>query len=173
MPAKTKALTLPSGATCTIHAPSRFTDMRSGYPPQTLQRNSVQEILEGTPAAHGRAAVEGRPLNKAEIEWLAQATVVQLVHCSSPIKRPDGTTAKLVDKPFYELKPGELCIDDLSQADAELLSAEIAALREEAAAQVATFPAHVAAPETGTADARRDGETVRQAAQPDCAAAGG
>ena len=155
MPANTKPLTLPSGATCTIHAPSRFTDMEAGYPPQSLTRQNPKAI------------VEDRSLTKAEIDYLVTVQKVKLLRCVSPLRLKDGSTARLVDKPFWDLKPGELCLEDLSQADAQMLSDEIDGLREEATAQAEKFPHDVATPEAGAADAGRNGEALRLPAEPD------
>lgn len=152
MPAKTKALTLPSGATCTIHSPSRFSDMAAGVPPKSLTRQTPTDI------------VEQRALSKPELDYLVAVARAKLLTCVSPLVTKEGTR-RLVDKPFWELKSGEMCIEDLDQADADLLSNEIDALREEAAVQAEKFPENVAAPEAGTPDAGRNGETLRETAK--------
>lgn len=152
MPAKTKSLTLPSGATCTIHAPSRFSDMAAGLPPQSFTRQSPSEL------------VESRPLNKQEIDYLVAVARTKLLTCVSPLQTKEGVR-RLVDKSFWELKPGEMCIEDLDQADADLLSTEIDALRQEAAVAAEKFPEDVAAPEAGTPDPGRHGETLRTPAE--------
>lgn len=172
MPNNTKSLTLPSGATCLIHAPSRFTDMKGGSPPQTLVRRSVSEITEGTPAENGKPAVEGRPLNAAEIDYLVAVEKAKLIGCTSPLKLKDGTTVKLVDKPFYEVRHGELCLDDLSTADASMLSNEINGMREEATAKAETFPADPAQPAPAIEDAGSPRPTIQPVTEPDRATAG-
>ena len=161
MPNNTKPLTLPSGATCTIHAPSRFTDMEAGYPPQSLTRQNPKVI------------VEDRSLTKAEIDYLVTVQKVKLLRCVSPLRLKDGSAARLVDKPFWELKPGELCLEDLSQADGQMLSDEIDALRQEAAAQVETFPTDVAAPEAGAAHPGPNGTPLPVFAESACAVISG
>lgn len=174
MQPKTKFLTLPSGATCTVHAPSRFTDMAAGVPPQALLKFTISQITEGIPAdpEKGTGGMPARALTQLEIDYLVKSEKVRLIECVGSLTI-DGKTVTLVDKKFDQVKPGELTIHDLSQADAELLSSEIVALREEASAKADTFQSASQSPDAGTADLRPVGEALQPVAERHGETAGG
>ena len=142
---------------------SRFTDMGAGVPPQALLRFTIAQITEGIPGdtEKGKPGIPPRALTQLEIDYLVKSEKVRLVECVGPLTLKEGNTVTLVDKPFHQVKPGELCLHDLDQADAQMLSDEIVALREEASAKADTFTSATQITDAGNADDRRDREALQ------------
>ena len=129
-----KKLTLPSGAKVVIRPMCGFDFVQSGSKQIPLLFEIEKERKTGK---------QRTELSEQEIEFHALTARIALTRCCSPITKPDGTRWKIVDKELDELADGELCIGEISDADAAMIITEVGNLSQmtkEAAEKAKPFP---------------------------------
>lgn len=112
--------------------------------------------LSGIPAAFAepREGAKVSQPTKEQLEFGEKVTRIIISRCCSAITRTDLSKVTVCDKPLDELKHNEISIEELDQADAEAIVAEVTALSnmgKEAAAKAKPFPAE---PKVAGDDAR-------------------
>jgi hypothetical protein len=131
---KRKILTLPSGATCQIRALAAMDFLGSNA-------SIPSTIIEGK--LKGKTAEEVAPLlGEKELAWYGTLVRVAILKACGAIM-DGGRRFKIVDKAHYECGPGEITIEDLEQADADMIFREVSALSnlgKEAAEAAGNFP---------------------------------
>jgi hypothetical protein len=133
MSQKTKDITLPSGAKCRVRAWTVFDRARKG-------------TLPGKLATPNAAPPEGGTPNKEAADWLTGIGFLRdmLLHCCGALQMPDGTSQRIVDKPWDCLGPGETCPELLDKPDAEAIGNAVSELTNgiyaAPGAAVTTFP---------------------------------
>lgn len=125
-----KTVILPSGASCKI---------------RRLSAHDVALTAGDIPIIAPDAGGEGKKLTDKAIELGLRITRAALTRCTGKLTYPDGTQKQIVDKSIDDSDDEkEITIEELDQADADFLAAEIFALsgmRKEAAPEgVKPFP---------------------------------
>lgn len=123
-----KTITLPSGATCTVRRVSLFDLQSVGRLPAGIVPASSAPTREPTPD---------------QIEFQARVMRAELTRCVGPLRYPDGTTLRIVDRPFDQCAEGEITVDELDTHDAlEIVGAvtELSGMTKEAGQSARTFP---------------------------------
>lgn len=156
-----KAITLPSGATCTVTAPNRFVRMAAGQPPATLIAHQKKRAREAAAAQQAGRALppDDREMEPHELDWILRQQRTQLVRCISPLTVPDSGTVRLVDKPVNDCGPAERSIEALPDADLDAITTALNELEGTVSAASATFPANPSTP--GSPEPRRTRKTLQ------------
>ena len=131
---KRKNLTLPSGATCQIRALASmdFLGQNASIPSTILEGKFKGKTPEETAAN----------LTPKELQWYATLVRVAILKgCGSIVD--GGRRLIIVDKAHYECGPGEITVEDMEQADADMIFREVSTLSnlgKEAAQAAGNFP---------------------------------
>ena len=152
-----KTITLKSGASLLIRAPTQFDNVAVGEPPAAMMKRAKARKTEPP------GEEDATPLTQPEIEYNVRVARTLLARCTGPLRLPDGTELRIVDKPFHLCTDAEVGIDEMEDDDAQEILAAISTLRKEAANAVKPFPA--AAPQTPGEPASAGGD-LRDSAQP-------
>jgi len=143
-----KTLNLPSGATIIVRSCSQMDFIGLGALPMVVAPPAEVVDPDAPPPSP----------TKEDIERGAKLLRIILTRCTG-IFTHGVRRQKLVDKPLSDLRADEMCLEELSDADAMMIIDEVKALSgmtKEVAADAATFPGK---PEA-VPDARPDGAAV-------------
>lgn len=131
---KSKQLTLPSGATCAVRKLAAYDFIELGNIPTPLLVETTKKKLESN---------DFPKISKEDLAFGVALARLALTRACSPLRSATGGEFIIVDKPFHKCAANEISIEELEQADADMIVAEVTALSKmakEAADKAKPFP---------------------------------